>query len=175
MLAARSGKAIRFHENATRPMGRNATGVRGIRIEEQDEVIGMICVNNEESNVLVVSENGYGKRSHIEDYRITNRGGKGVKTISITEKTGDLIALKNVTNENDLMIIKKSGVAIRLGVENMRVMGRATQGVRLITLKDNEHIAAVTKVNKDEEDIQENMELNSDSSSNKTTETNQEV
>ena len=173
MLAARSGKAIRFHENATRPMGRNATGVRGIRIEEQDEVVGMICVNDEESNVLVVSENGYGKRSHIEDYRITNRGGKGVKTISITEKTGDLIAIKNVTDENDLMIIKKSGVAIRLGVENMRVMGRATQGVRLITLKNNEQIAAVTKVNKDEPE--ENTEVNSESSAENTTETNQEI
>ena len=175
MLAARSGKAIRFHENATRPMGRNATGVRGIRIEEQDEVVGMICVNNDESNVLVVSENGYGKRSHIEDYRITNRGGKGVKTISITEKTGDLIAIKNVTDENDLMIIKKSGVTIRLGVENMRVMGRATQGVRLITLKDNEHIAAVTKVNKDEDEPEENVEINSESSNETTTETNQEI
>ena len=173
MLAARSGKAIRFHENATRPMGRNATGVRGIRIEEQDEVVGMICVNDEESNVLVVSENGYGKRSHIEDYRITNRGGKGVKTISITEKTGDLIAIKNVTDENDLMIIKKSGVAIRLDVENMRVMGRATQGVRLITLKNNEQIAAVTKVNKDEPE--ENTEVNSESSAENTTETNQEI
>ena len=175
MLAARSGKAIRFHENATRPMGRNATGVRGIRIEEQDEVVGMICVNDDESNVLVVSENGYGKRSHIEDYRITNRGGKGVKTISITEKTGDLIAIKNVTDENDLMIIKKSGVTIRLGVENMRVMGRATQGVRLITLKDNEHIAAVTKVNKDEDEPEENVEVNSESSAETSTETNQEI
>ena len=175
MLAARSGKAIRFHENATRPMGRNATGVRGIRIEEQDEVVGMICVNDDESNVLVVSENGYGKRSHIEDYRITNRGGKGVKTISITEKTGDLIAIKNVTDENDLMIIKKSGVTIRLGVENMRVMGRATQGVRLITLKDNEHIAAVTKVNKDEDEPEENVEINSESTNETTTETNQEI
>ena len=175
MLAARSGKAIRFHENATRPMGRNATGVRGIRIEDQDDVVGMICVNDDESNVLVVSENGYGKRSHIEDYRITNRGGKGVKTISITEKTGDLIAIKNVTDENDLMIIKKSGVAIRLGVENMRVMGRATQGVRLITLKDNEHIAAVTKVNKDEDEPEENIEINSESSTENTTETNQEI
>ena len=176
MLAARSGKAIRFHENATRPMGRNATGVRGIRIEEQDDVVGMICVNDEESNVLVVSENGYGKRSHIEDYRITNRGGKGVKTISITEKTGDLIAIKNVTDENDLMIIKKSGVAIRLGVENMRVMGRATQGVRLITLKANEHIAAVTKVNKDDDEPDENLEINDESSSAETsTETNQEI
>ena len=175
MLAARSGKAIRFHENATRPMGRNATGVRGIKIEEQDEVVGMICVNDDESNVLVVSENGYGKRSHIEDYRITNRGGKGVKTISITEKTGDLIAIKNVTDENDLMIIKKSGVTIRLGVENMRVMGRATQGVRLITLKDNEHIAAVTKVNKDEDEPEENVDVNSESSAETTTETNQEI
>jgi len=152
MLAAKSGKAIRFHEDATRPMGRNATGVRGIRIEDQDEVVGMICVNDEASNVLVVSENGYGKRSHIEDYRITNRGGKGVKTISITEKTGDLIAIKNVTDENDLMIIKKSGVTIRMGVENMRVMGRATQGVRLMNLKDHENIAAVTKVNKDDDE-----------------------
>ena len=175
MLAARSGKAIRFHENATRPMGRNATGVRGIRIEEQDEVVGMICVNDDKSNVLVVSENGYGKRSHIEDYRITNRGGKGVKTISITDKTGDLIAIKNVTDENDLMIIKKSGVTIRLGVENMRVMGRATQGVRLITLKDNENIAAVTKVNKDEDEPEENVEVNSGSSAETTTETNQEI
>ena len=155
MLAAKSGKAIRFHEDATRPMGRNATGVRGIRIEDTDEVIGMICVNDVESNVLVVSENGYGKRSDIEDYRITNRGGKGVKTISITEKTGNLIAIKNVTNENDLMIIKKSGVAIRLEVEKMRVMGRATQGVRLITLKSNDFIAAVAKVNKDEDEEEE--------------------
>ena len=169
MLAARSGKAIRFHEDATRAMGRNATGVRGIRIEESDEVIGMICVNNIESNVLVVSQNGYGKRSHIEDYRITNRGGKGVKTISITEKTGDLIAIKNVTDENDLMIIKKSGVAIRLGVENMRVMGRATQGVRLITLKANDHIAAVAKVNKYEE---EKLLDNIDTLNEGTTETN---
>jgi DNA gyrase subunit A len=164
MLAARSGKAIRFHEDATRAMGRNATGVRGIRIEESDEVIGMICVNDQESNVLVVSQNGFGKRSHIEDYRITNRGGKGVKTISITEKTGSLIAIKNVTDENDLMIIKKSGVAIRLGVENMRVMGRATQGVRLITLKANDHIAAVAKVNKEEEEEEEQLTDNLETS-----------
>ena len=155
MLAAKSGKAIRFHEDATRPMGRNASGVRGIRIEDTDEVVGMICVNDEESNVLVVSENGYGKRSKLDDYRITNRGGKGVKTISVTEKTGNLIAIKNVTDESDLMIIKKSGVAIRLGVEHMRVMGRATQGVRLITLKANDYIAAVAKVNKDEEEEEE--------------------
>jgi DNA gyrase subunit A len=177
MLAAKSGKAIRFHEDATRPMGRNATGVRGIRIEDADEVIGMICVNDPESNVLVVSENGYGKRSHIEDYRITNRGGKGVKTISVTEKTGNLIAIKNVTDENDLMIIKKSGVAIRLGVENMRVMGRATQGVRLITLKSNEQIAAVAKVNKDEdeEEVSEEVEASTETLNENTEENNQEV
>ena len=176
MLAAKSGKAIRFHENATRPMGRNATGVRGIRIEDADEVIGMICVNDPESNVLVVSENGYGKRSNLEDYRITNRGGKGVKTISITEKTGDLIAIKNVTDENDLMIIKKSGVAIRLGVEKMRVMGRATQGVRLITLKSNDFIAAVAQVNKDEEEeeeeLSEEMEESTETSNENTSEEN---
>jgi len=177
MLAAKSGKAIRFHEDATRPMGRNATGVRGIRIEDTDEVIGMICVNDPESNVLVVSENGYGKRSHIEDYRITNRGGKGVKTISVTEKTGNLIAIKNVTDENDLMIIKKSGVAIRLGVENMRVMGRATQGVRLITLKSNEQIAAVAKVNKDEEEeeVSEEAETSTETLNENTEENNQEA
>jgi len=181
MLAAKSGKAIRFHEDATRPMGRNATGVRGIRIEDTDEVIGMICVNDLESNVLVVSENGYGKRSNIDDYRITNRGGKGVKTISITEKTGNLIAIKNVTDENDLMIIKKSGVAIRLEVEQMRVMGRATQGVRLITLKSNDFIAAVAKVNKDDEEDEEvegeelaegETKVDSDTSENTNTEEN---
>jgi DNA gyrase subunit A len=177
MLAAKSGKAIRFHEDATRPMGRNATGVRGIRIEDADEVIGMICVNDPESNVLVVSENGYGKRSHIEDYRITNRGGKGVKTISVTEKTGNLIAIKNVTDENDLMIIKKSGVAIRLGVENMRVMGRATQGVRLITLKSNEQIAAVAKVNKDEdeEEVSEEVEASTETLNENTEDDNLEA
>tara|TARA_A100001015_G_scaffold316791_1_gene432007 strand:- start:3410 stop:5878 length:2469 start_codon:yes stop_codon:yes gene_type:complete len=152
MLAAKSGKAIRFHESKTRSMGRNATGVRGIRIDSNDEVVGMICINNELSSILVVSENGYGKRSLLSDYRVTNRGGKGVKTINITKKTGKLIALKNVNNENDLMIIKKSGVTIRMNVENMRVMGRATQGVRLIKLKENENIAAVAKVNKDESD-----------------------
>ena len=174
MLAAKSGKAIRFHEDATRAMGRNATGVRGIKIEDNDEVVGMICVNDEESNVLVVSENGYGKRSHIDDYRITNRGGKGVKTISITEKTGHLIAIKNVTDANDLMIIKKSGVTIRMGVENMRVMGRATQGVRLIHLKDHENIAAVTKVNKDDDasDTEEGVEGTPDQLSENNTETN---
>ena len=138
-------------------MGRGASGVRGVRLQsENDEAIGMIAVNDMESDVLVVSENGYGKRSSLEDYRITNRGGKGVKTISITEKTGDLVAIKNVSDADDLMIINKSGIAIRLAVENLRVMGRATQGVKLINLKANDSIAAVAKVmHEEDEDIDE--------------------
>jgi len=159
-LGLKSGKAIRFEENKTRPMGRNAAGVRGITLaDDSDEVIGMISVNNLEDNILVVSEKGYGKRSDIEDYRITNRGGKGVKTISITEKTGKLVALKNVTDSDDLMIINKSGIAIRMAVEDLRVMGRATQGVRLINIKDNDSIAAVAKVMK-EEDVEDDIEVN---------------
>ncbi|GAA4277951.1 DNA gyrase subunit A [Aquimarina mytili] len=157
MLAVKSGKAIRFEEEKTRPMGRGASGVRGIRLaNDNDEVIGMVAVNDMESNILVVSENGYGKRSKLEDYRITNRGGKGVKTISVTEKTGNLVAIKNVTDLDDLMIINKSGIAIRLSVEDLRVMGRATQGVRLINLKGKDSIAAVAKVMHDEDDIDEN-------------------
>ena len=153
MLALKSGKAIRFEEAKTRPMGRNASGVRGITLSSaNDEVIGMISVNDMESNILVVSENGFGKRSSLEDYRITNRGGKGVKTISITEKTGDLVSIKNVSDEDDLMIINKSGIAIRMAVEDLRVMGRATQGVKLINLKGNDSVAAVAKVMKEEED-----------------------
>ncbi|WP_458626280.1 DNA gyrase subunit A [Winogradskyella sp. PC D3.3] len=154
MLALKSGKAIRFEEAKTRPMGRNASGVRGIRLQDEktDEVVGMIAVDDMESNILVVSENGYGKRSKLEDYRITNRGGKGVKTISITEKTGNLVSIKNVTDEDDLMIINKSGIAIRMAVSDLRVMGRATQGVKLINLKGNDSIAAVAKVMKDEEE-----------------------
>ncbi|MEW7292792.1 DNA gyrase subunit A [Aquimarina sp. 2304DJ70-9] len=159
MLAVKSGKAIRFEEEKTRPMGRGASGVRGIRLaDEKDEVIGMIAVNDMDSNILVVSENGYGKRSKLEDYRITNRGGKGVKTISVTKKTGNLVAIKNVTDLDDLMIINKSGIAIRLAVEDLRVMGRATQGVRLINLKGKDSIAAVAKVMHDEDDIDENGE-----------------
>jgi DNA gyrase subunit A len=154
MLAVKSGKAIRFEEEKTRPMGRGASGVRGIRLaDENDEVIGMVAVNEMESNILVVSENGFGKRSKLEDYRITNRGGKGVKTISVTDKTGYLVAIKNVTDLDDLMIINKSGIAIRLAVEDLRVMGRATQGVRLINLKGKDSIAAVAKVMHDEDDI----------------------
>jgi DNA gyrase subunit A len=154
MLAVRSGKAIRFEEENTRPMGRNASGVRGIRLNDsKDEVVGMITIDNSESDVLVVSENGYGKRSSLEDYRITNRGGKGVKTISITEKTGKLVAIKNVNDSNDLMIINKSGIAIRMAVEDLRVMGRATQGVRLIKVREDDAIAAVAKIKHDEDDV----------------------
>ena len=153
MLALKSGKAIRFEEAKTRPMGRGASGVRGIKLaHDEDAVIGMISVNDMDSNILVVSENGYGKRSSLEDYRITNRGGKGVKTISITDKTGHLVSIKNVTDEDDLMIINKSGIAIRMAVEDLRVMGRATQGVKLINLKGSDSIAAVAKVMKDEEE-----------------------
>ncbi|AUS06195.1 DNA gyrase subunit A [Pseudotamlana carrageenivorans] len=163
MLALKSGKAIRFEEAKTRPMGRGASGVRGITLaHDKDEVIGMVTIeNSQEESVLVVSENGYGKRTYIDDpedgepvYRITNRGGKGVKTISITEKTGDLVAIKSVTDNDDLMIINKSGIAIRMVVANLRVMGRATQGVKLINLKGNDSIAAVAKVVHEEEDVE---------------------
>ena len=153
-LGLKSGKAIRFEESKTRPMGRNASGVRGITLaDDNDEVIGMVSVHDFENNILVVSENGYGKRSVIDDYRITNRGGKGVKTISITEKTGGLVAIKNVTDSDDLMIINKSGIAIRMSVSDLRVMGRATQGVKLINIKGKDSIAAVAKVMKDEEAV----------------------
>ncbi|TDS14349.1 DNA gyrase subunit A [Maribacter caenipelagi] len=155
-LGLKSGKAIRFEESKTRPMGRNASGVRGITLaNDDDEVIGMVSVHNFEDEILVVSEKGYGKRSSIEDYRVTNRGGKGVKTISVTDKTGGLVAIKNVTDSDDLMIINKSGIAIRMSVEDLRVMGRATQGVRLINIKGNDSIAAVAKVMKDEDDLEE--------------------
>ncbi|WP_100611498.1 DNA gyrase subunit A [Confluentibacter lentus] len=164
MLALKSGKAVRFEEAKTRPMGRSASGVRGITLaNDQDEVVGMITIENpQEESVLVVSENGYGKRTYIDDpedgepvYRITNRGGKGVKTISITEKTGNLVAIKSVTDSDDLMIINKSGIAIRLAVQDLRLMGRATQGVKLINLKNNDSIAAVAKVMHDEDSVDE--------------------
>ena len=156
MLAVKSGKAIRFEESKTRPMGRNASGVRGIRLKDKtDEVIGMVSVKDMDENILVVSENGYGKRSSLEDYRLTNRGGKGVKTISITEKTGKLVTIKSVSDNDDLMIINKSGIAIRMRVEDLRVMGRATQGVKAISIKEGDSIAAVAKVMKDEDDIED--------------------
>ncbi|WP_116769780.1 DNA gyrase subunit A [Maribacter litoralis] len=168
-LGLKSGKAIRFEESKTRPMGRNASGVRGITLaNEEDEVIGMVSVHNFEEEILVVSEKGYGKRSSIDDYRVTNRGGKGVKTISVTDKTGGLVAIKNVTDSDDLMIINKSGIAIRMSVEDLRVMGRATQGVRLINIKGNDSIAAVAKVMKDEDDLEEaellDIEVNTEGS-----------
>ena len=166
VLAVKSGKAIRFEENKTRPMGRNASGVRGIRLaDDADEVIGMVSVNDMDSDILVVSENGYGKRSKLEDYRMTNRGGKGVKTLSITDKTGSLVSIKNVSDSDDLMIINRSGIAIRMEVESLRVMGRATQGVRLINLRENDTIAAVAKVLKDDEDIEDVEDIEVDMTS----------
>ncbi len=153
MMAVKSGKAIRFEESKVRPMGRTASGVRGIRLaNDKDEVVGMIAVESEDANVLVVSEKGYGKRSHVGDYRITNRGGKGVKTINVTDKTGELIAMKKVTDDDDLMIITKKGITIRMHVDSLRVMGRATQGVKLINLKGADEIAAVAVVYRDDED-----------------------
>lgn len=146
VIAARSGKAIRFNETTVRPMGRTASGVRGINIGEKDEVVGMVVIHEPDDTILVVSENGYGKRTSIDDYRITNRGGKGVKTLNITKKTGDLLAIKNVRDDNDIMIINKSGLTIRLAVSNIRISGRATQGVRLINLKGKDSIASVAKV-----------------------------
>jgi DNA gyrase subunit A len=148
MLAVKSGKAIRFNEKKVRAIGRTASGVRGVTLgSPTDEVIGMVCVQDESEDILVISENGYGKRSKIGDYRITNRGGKGVKTINITEKTGDLIAVKSVSNDNDLMIITENGLTIRLTVNSISLLGRATQGVRVINLKGEDRIASVARVN----------------------------
>lgn len=153
VMALRSGRAIRFNESTVRPMGRTATGVRGVTLaHDKDEVVGMISINNPDATVLVVSENGYGKRTDIEDYRVTNRGGKGVKTINVTDKTGELVAIKDVTDNDDLMIINKSGIVIRIGVSDLRVMGRATQGVRLITLKGEDSIASIAKVEHEDEE-----------------------
>jgi DNA gyrase subunit A len=153
VLAIKSGRAIHFPEAKVRPMGRNASGVRGIRmVEKKDSVIGMVCVDDPQTTILTVSEKGYGKRSDIDQYRITNRGGKGVRALKVTDKTGKLIAIKDVTNDNDLMIINKSGLTIRIAVEDLRVMGRATQGVRLINLKEGDKIAAVAKVTADKEE-----------------------
>ena len=156
MMALKSGKAIRFNEEKVRFMGRTASGVRGVTLaDDKDEVVGMIAVESEEANVLVVSSNGFGKRSAVSDYRITNRGGKGVKTINVTEKTGSLIAMKNVTDEDDLMIITRKGITIRMHIDALRVMGRATQGVKLISLRGNDEIAAVAKVYRDRSEEEE--------------------
>jgi DNA gyrase subunit A len=178
VLAKRSGRAIRFNESTVRPMGRNAAGVMGVRLEgDDDEVIGMICLANdnetlegEKETILVVSEKGYGKRSLIDDYRVTNRGGKGVKTINITDKTGKLISIKNVTTNDQLMIINMSGIIIRMGMEDLRIMGRATQGVRLIKLSEEDGIAAVAKIANDqyeddlpEDELEEGFETEAES------------
>ncbi len=155
MIATKMGKVCRFNEEKVRPMGRNASGVIGVDLADEggtNEVIGMICIDNPTMNVLVVSEKGYGKRSDVDEYRITNRGGKGVKTINITDKTGSLVAIKSVTDENDLMIITRNGITIRIKVADLRVMGRATQGVRLINVSETDDIAAVTKVDRDDEE-----------------------
>ena len=185
LIALRSGRAIRFPEKTVRPMGRTASGVRAITVDdENDEVVGMICIDDPATNVLVVSEKGYGKRSDLEEYRITNRGGKGVKTMNITDKTGKLVAIKDVVDGDDLMIINKSGILIRIAVDTLRVMGRATQGVRLINLRDNDEIAAVTKVKaediEEEDDYDENAENventdNNENTDNVNTENQQEV
>ena len=159
LMAVRSGKAVRFNEQTVRPMGRTATGVKAITLgSPDDEVIGMVCINDPQQTVLVVSEKGFGKRSDIEDYRITNRGAKGVKTLNITDKTGDLIAIKAVTDDEDLMIINKSGIVIRMAVSKLRVMGRATQGVKLIDLRGTDEIAAVTKTEHEDEEETEASE-----------------
>jgi DNA gyrase subunit A len=164
VMALKSGRAIRFNESTVRPMGRTATGVRGITLDDEtDEVVGMISINDAETTVLVVSEKGYGKRTDIDDYRVTNRGGKGVKTLNITEKTGNLVAIKGVTDKEDLMIINKSGIIIRIAISELRTMGRATQGVRLITLKGNDEIASVAKIEHDEDEekeVDENAVIN---------------
>ena len=184
LIALKSGRAIRFPESTVRPMGRTASGVRAITVDdENDEVVGMICIDDPATNVLVVSEKGYGKRSDLEEYRITNRGGKGVKTMNITDKTGKLVAIKDVVDGDDLMIINKSGILIRIAVDTLRVMGRATQGVRLINLRDNDEIAAVTKVKaediEEEEEFDENTENienqdNNENNENVNTENNQQ-
>jgi len=167
VMALKSGRAIRFNESTVRPMGRTATGVRGITLENaEDEVVGMISIDNPETTVLVVSEKGYGKRTDIDDYRVTNRGGKGVKTLNVTDKTGKLVAIKGVTDKEDLMIINKSGIIIRIAISELRTMGRATQGVRLITLKENDEIASVAKIEHDDED---EKEIDGDAESNGTT------
>jgi DNA gyrase subunit A len=153
IIAAKSGRAVHFHESTVRPMGRTATGVKAITLSDvKDEVVGMVCASREDATLLVVSEKGYGKRSLIEEYRITNRGGKGVKAMNITEKTGYLVAIKEVVDSDDLMIINKSGITIRTPVSELRVMGRATQGVRLIKLSESDEISSVEKITREEED-----------------------
>ncbi|MFW5759585.1 MAG: DNA gyrase C-terminal beta-propeller domain-containing protein, partial [Cyclobacteriaceae bacterium] len=154
VIAVQSGRAIRFHESEVRPMGRVAAGVRGISINgDEDKVVGMVCVDNIETNLLVVSEKGYGKRSSINEYRITKRGGKGVKTLNVTSKTGKLVAIKDVIDSDELMIINRSGITIRIAVKDLRIMGRATQGVKLIRLNESDAISSVEKIEIEDADI----------------------
>ena len=176
VMATNSGRAIHFKESDVRPMGRNATGVRGIWLGKDENVIGMVCVDPESGHdLLVVSEKGYGKRSDIDDYRITKRGGKGVKTLNVTDKTGKLVAIKDVKDDYDLMIINRSGIAIRLAVKELRVMGRATQGVKLIRLGENDEISAVEKIEFVEElEIDENSEMKNETSNKEEPLTNEE-
>jgi DNA gyrase subunit A len=168
-MAVRSGKAVRFEDSSVRPIGRTASGVRGITLgHDKDEVVGMVCVENENEDILVVSENGYGKRSKIGDYRLTHRGGKGVKTINVTEKTGQVISIKSVDDTTDLMIITQSGLTIRMSISALRILGRTAQGVRLINLKEGDQIASITIVPTADDDgeiseIQsEDIDLNED-------------
>ncbi|MFR9672753.1 MAG: DNA gyrase C-terminal beta-propeller domain-containing protein, partial [Rikenellaceae bacterium] len=159
MIAARGGKAIRFNESTVRSIGRVGAGVRGITLEGDDEAVGMLCIEPESGqDVLVLSENGYGKRTDLDEYRITNRGGKGVKTISVTEKTGKLISIQAVTDDNDLMIINRSGLTIRTSVNQIRVAGRATQGVRIINLREGDAIASVMAVPNSEAEVEAEVE-----------------
>jgi DNA gyrase subunit A len=182
IMGTREGKAIRFNEKTVRAVGRTAQGVKAVSLDsDKNEVIGMVCVDNPNTDILVVSEKGFGKRSALEDYRITNRGGKGVKTINITEKTGDLIAILGVDNDHDFMIINKSGITIRLRVEDLRVVGRATQGVKLINLRGKDEIAAICSVLKDEDDdtptaevVNEDMPTDGTDESEDTTENEEE-
>jgi DNA gyrase subunit A len=157
VIAKSEGKAVHFHESDVRPMGRTAAGVRGVTLDSaNDKVVGMVCITRDDANLLVVSEKGYGKRSAMDDYRITKRGGKGVKTINITDKTGRLVAIKEVGDDDELMIINRSGITIRIKVKELRVMGRATQGVRLIKLNDDDQISSIEKIQKIEDDNQIN-------------------
>ena len=174
LLAGRKGRCCRFNEADARAIGRNSTGVRGISVEDPDKVVGMVCIEPElqqtdPKTILVVSENGFGKRSDLDEYRKTNRGGKGVKTINITEKTGSLIALKGVTDDDDLMIINKSGITIRVHVSDIKIAGRATQGVKLISIREGDAIAAVCVVNKSDEEQETNEDVESSTTTEQTT------
>jgi len=164
VIAAKSGRAVHFKETAVRPMGRTATGVKAITLSgKEDYVIGMVCASEPNATLLVVSEKGYGKRSDLDEYRITNRGGKGVKAMNVTEKTGALVAIKEVVDTDDLMIINKSGITIRISMDELRVMGRATQGVRLIKVGEGDEISSVEKISREEEELSESSDIVTDS------------